>query len=219
MTLNHAQFLLIPSTVILFMTGCATQPNPNPNLVRVPIPNVAQSCAISATPTLETNTGSPPTDRIAVTAQPVDAATLVNLGYESAIAGNREDAVRRYELALKWPDNNWPTHRIQWRYGWAMFQLGDYGCALARFEAASKEDPQAKPWMAQTFAVTWWQLGQRDLATDWYNEAIRNDPSCWREVKSAAQCAQCWRPMEKRALAELLHARRVRLFGSNARAE
>lgn len=158
--------------------------------------------------------------RVLVSADPETATSLVNRGWDKSRDGERDAAVALYELALKRPDSNMPAERIQWSYGWAMFNLQDHTCALAHFDAARQAAPEQARWVPQTFAVTYWQMGERDVALRWYDEAAKNEPGCWIDAKAAARCTRHWQRQERRALGELLTAwKRQRLEQAGQGAE
>lgn len=210
---------LLSLAIFASLAGCAATAYPDLN--RQPMPRIAESCEPhgTVTPLASAGTAEQVVERIQVTADPESAGSLVSRAWDASRAGNREKTIALYDLALQRADNSWPRGRIEWSYGWSMFNLKEHACALAHFEEARIGDPTFVQWVPYTYAVTWWQLGQRDLGIDWYDEAVRTNPACWREIKSAGQCSSRWLAQEKRALAELLFARKARRFAESGRVQ
>lgn len=147
-----------------------------------------------------------------VSADPESATSLVARAWDRSRSEDRDGTMRLLDLALTRPDNNTSTDRIHWSYGWAMFNLKDHRCALAHFEQARQAAPEKISWLPQTFAVTYWQMGEHDIALRWYDEAVKNDPDCWINAKAAAQCTRRWLQQERRALGLLLTAWKQKRF-------
>jgi len=151
-------------------------------------------------------------ERVVVSADPESATSLVARGWDSSRGNDRDTTVALFDLALTRPDSNTPADRIHWSYGWAMFNLHDHRCALAHFEQARQAAPDQVRWLPQTLAVTYWQLGERDAALGWYDEAARNEPGCWIDARAAERCTRRWLRQERRALGELLSEWKRRRF-------
>jgi tetratricopeptide (TPR) repeat protein len=153
-------------------------------------------------------------ERVVVTAEPESAAALTSRAWERSKVGDRETTVALFDLALLRADDNVPTARIQWSYGWAMFNLKEHACALAHFDEARKAAPDDYRWVSYTYAITYWQMGQRDVAIDWYETAAKNEPGCWIDAKAAERCTRHWLRQERRALGELLTAWKYHRLGA-----
>ncbi len=206
--------ILVVSSVLLW--GCAQ--STRPSVPAFPTVRVATACKsvapVARAPAAATNSDALPNAEVLVAAAAPSrtARYFVGEGYLAAQAGNRAEAIRLYDLAVRFPDNDQPIDRVQWSYGWGMFALGDYACALARFEAARQASPDNITWLPQTLAVVYWRLGDQPRALDWYAVAVRNLSSCWADNKSAAYCTRHWRPAEQRALLEVTAAWRAQRF-------
>ncbi len=205
---------LLPILVIAAaVSGCASTSSQKPP--EFPTLNVATVCPAPPRGSAVTNppTEAPFTETLVAAAAPTRTARhFVDLAYLAAQDGNRDEAIRLYELAVRFPDNDRPMDRIQWSYGWGMFALGEYACSVARFEEARKASPDTVTWLPQTLAVAYWRMGERQRAVDWYNVAVGNLASCWANMKSAAYCTRFWRPHEQRALFEVATAWRAERF-------
>lgn len=189
------------------LAGCAV--SGPARMIEPPIAPVSASCVAPAgAHARAANTGAAEqsVERVVITADPEDPGVLVSRGWGKSRDGERAATVALFDLALTRADANTPTDRIHWSYGWAMFNLKDYACALAHFDAARKAAPDQIGWVPHTMAVTYWQLGDRDTAIRWYDHAARNEPGCWIDAKSAGRCSRHWLPQEKRALRELFAA-------------
>ncbi|MEQ1518075.1 MAG: tetratricopeptide repeat protein, partial [Usitatibacteraceae bacterium] len=160
---------LLCVVIVATLAGCAATTYPDLN--RQPLPRIAESCGPRGTVASPVSAGTAEqvVERIQVTADPESAGSLVSRAWDESLAGNRERTMALYDLALQRADNSWPRGRIEWSYGWSMFNLREHACALAHFEEARVSDPTFVQWVPYTYAVTWWQLGQRDLAIDWYD--------------------------------------------------
>ncbi len=153
-------------------------------------------------------------ERVEVTAEPESAAVLTSRAWERSKAGDREATIALFDLALRRPDNNVPAARIEWSYGWAMFNLKEHACALAHFDEARKAAPDDYRWVSYTYAITYSQMGRRDVAIDWYETAAKNEPGCWIDAKAAERCTRHWLRQERRALGELLTAWKHQRLGA-----
>jgi tetratricopeptide (TPR) repeat protein len=205
-------FLLLP---ILLVAACATGPANDLRLPEFPDAQVSTSCKSTAPASpvaIDVKAAPNPEALVAAVAPSRTARYFLGEGYLAAQAGNRGEAIRFFELAVRFPDNDQPIDRVQWSYGWGMFALGDYACALARFEAARQASPDTITWLPQTLAVVYWRLGNQQRALDWYAVAVRNLASCWADPKAAAYCTRHWRPAEQRALLEVTAAWRAQRF-------
>lgn len=151
-------------------------------------------------------------ERVVVLADAERATSLVGRAWDKSRKDDRAGAVALFELALTRPDSNMPVDRIRWSYGWAMFNLNDHACALAHFDLARRAAPEQVRWVPFTFAVTYWQMGARDVALAWYDEAARNEPGCWIDARAAERCTRHWLRPERRALGELLTAWKRKRF-------
>lgn len=197
---------------VLLASCAATIPAPK---IDSPIAPVRVACApaaradLTARPTAEAEQA---VDRVVVTAAPEDAGVLVSRGWYKSRNDERDATIALFDLALTRADANTPVDRIHWSYGWAMFNLKDYSCALAHFDAARQAAPDQVRWLPQTLAVTYWQLGDHDTAIRWYELAARNEPGCWIDARAAERCTRGWLRPERRALGELLTAWKRKRF-------
>lgn len=148
-------------------------------------------------------------DPVTVSAKTDHADELIERAWKKSLEGDRATVMRLYSRALNRTDATWHTERIHWSYGWAMLNLGDYACALAHFERSRSLDASsAAPWLPQTLAVVYWLSGEKDTALAWFDRAANADPGCWADATKAERCTRHWQPKERKALGELLHARR-----------
>lgn len=147
-------------------------------------------------------------ERVTVSARTDHADDLIERAWKKSLEGDRGTVMRLYARALNRTDATWRTERIHWSYGWAMLNLGDYACALAHFERSRSLDPASATWLPHTLAVTYWLEGEREIALEWFDRAVNADLGCWASAKSAERCTQRWQPKERKAMGELLHARR-----------
>lgn len=145
---------------------------------------------------------------VVVSAQSDPADELIERAWRKSLEGDRGTTMRLFARALNRTDATWRTERIHWSYGWAMLNLGDYDCALAHFERARSLDPAGASWLPHTLAVTYWLKGERDTALEWMDRAANADLGCWASAKSAERCTRRWQQKERKAMGELLHARR-----------
>lgn len=206
-----ARFILLSVVALLF--GCAS--SPSARLPEFPKTKVETDClSPSSAVAFESKLSATPNADalIAAVAPSLTARYFVGEGYLAAADGDRREAIRLFDLAVRFPDNDQPIDRVQWSYGWGMFALGDYACALARFEAARQASPDTIAWLPQTFAVVYWRLGERQRAVDWYAVAVQNSAACWVDPRSAAHCTRRWRPYEQRTLLEVTVAWRAQRF-------
>lgn len=203
------------------LAGCASDgANTNARSAQLPAyPKVdlATACSQSAPAPQKPEAARPaagvPTETLVAALAPTRTArVLLDEAHQHALEGRRDEAIRLYNLALRFPDNDRPIDRVQWSYGWGMFALQDYGCALARFEAARAASPDTVSWLPQTFAVVYWRLGDKERALEWYRVAVRNLATCWAAPKSVAYCTRHWRPHEQRAVLEVNAAWRAARF-------
>jgi tetratricopeptide (TPR) repeat protein len=203
---DHLHHLLLFAVVAL-LTGCAntgTSPERMP-----PIASVSTACAVRVVSDVHIATSrvaEQSVERVVVTADPESATSLVARAWDHSRAGDRERTMKLFDLALLRADNNMPVDRIQWSYGWAMFNLNQHRCALAHFEQARLAAPDQIRWLPQTLAVTYWQMGEREVALRWYDEAAKNEPACWISAKAAEACTRHWLRQERQALGHLLTA-------------
>jgi tetratricopeptide (TPR) repeat protein len=204
------------AVVSAILTGCAstTTSSPSPQPPAYPSVNLATACPQSAqVRAASLSTPAPNTETLVAALAPTRTArVLLDEAYTHAMEGNRAEAIRLYDLAVRFPDNDRPIDRVQWSYGWGMFALQDYGCALARFEAARAAAPDNTSWLPQTLAMVYWRLGDKERALDWYGVAARNLATCWVAPKSVAYCTRHWRPHEQRAILEVNAAWRAARF-------
>lgn len=205
--------LFLSSTFVALLDACAI--NGAPAMVEPTIAGVSTACAsrpaISAERPVQA-AAEQSLERVVVSAAPESATSLVDRAWDKSREDDRAVAVALFELALTRPDSNMPVDRIHWSYGWAMFNLNDHACALAHFDLARKVAPERVRWVPSTFAVTYWQMGQRDIALRWYDEAARNEPACWIDARAAERCTRHWLRPERRALGELLTAWKRKRF-------
>ncbi len=146
-------------------------------------------------------------DRIEIVADPESATSLVARGHALSLTTDDTagtDAL--FKLALSRADINTPASRVHWSHGWAMFNQKQYPCALAHFAAAYQANPDDARWAHYTYAVTYWQLNDRLNAIRFYEEAVSQEPSCWRDVASGIRCTGRWRNHQRRAWSELFAA-------------
>lgn len=198
-----------------FLAGCASGPAPEPPAY--PSVTIASSCPHSAPNTVDAARAASSSELqtetlIASTSPSRTARVLLDEAYAHALDGNRAEAIRLYDLAVRFPDNDRPIDRVQWSYGWGMFALNDYACALARFEAAREAAPTNTSWLPHTLAVVYWRMGDKPRALDWYGVAVRNMASCWADPKNVATCTKRWHRHEQRAILEVNAAWRARRF-------
>ncbi len=187
------------------LAACAA-PGPPPR-VMPPIAGVSAACAPRTVPVQSSGKAGEAeqsVERVVVSADPESAASLVARAWERSRNNDRDTTVALFDRALTRRDGSMTVDRIQWSYGWAMFNLRDHRCALAHFEEARQAAPDQVRWLPQTLAVSYWQLGERDVAVRWYDEAAKNEPGCWIDAKAAARCSRHWLQQERRALGELL---------------
>lgn len=189
---------------LAFLGGCAS--STSTRWVGPPIPGVGTACAPRAETKhfAEAGEAEQSMGRVVVTAAPESATSLVSRAWDKSRTNDRAGTVALFDLALTRPDSNQPIDRIQWSYGWAMFNLNEYSCALAHFDQARQSAPTQINWVPYTLAVTYWQMGARDVALRWYDESARNEPRCWIDARAAERCTRHWLRQERRALGELL---------------
>jgi tetratricopeptide (TPR) repeat protein len=219
----RALFSTTAFVTIAFLAGCASNSTGadanarNAQQPAYPTVDLATACPQSAPTVLKRAAAQSPngvhTETLVAALAPTRTArVLLDEAYQHALDGRRDEAIRLYDLALRFPDNDRPIDRVQWSYGWGMFALQDYGCALARFEAARAASPDAVSWLPQTLAVVYWRLGDKERAIGWYGVAARNLATCWAAPKSVAYCTRHWRPHEQRAVLEVNAAWRAARF-------
>lgn len=200
-------FLLLLPLAGAMLAGCATS-GPAP-MIEPPIAPVSVACAppggAGGRP-VQAGAAEQSLERVQVTADPENAGVIMSRGWRKSREGDRDATIALFDLALARADTDTPVDRIHWSYGWAMFNLEDFGCALAHFNEARKAAPDQVRWLPQTMAVTYWRLGDRDTAVRWYDHAARNEPGCWADPKTAGRCTRAWLPPERRALSELFAA-------------
>jgi tetratricopeptide (TPR) repeat protein len=192
---------------LLLLAGCAV-PGAAPMIEPyiAPISAVCPPRAGGQVVTARGDTAEQAVDRVDVTADPDNAGVLMSRGWLKSRDGERDATIMLFDLALSRADTDTPVERIQWSYGWAMFNLHEHACALAHFDEARKAAPDQVRWVPYTLAVTYWQLGERDTAIRWYDHAARNEPGCWMDARAAGACSRYWLPQERRALRELFAA-------------
>ncbi len=202
--------LVVLATLLAGCAGTGTAP-----LVAPPMEAVSTACASRAAPDTVSARAAEveqSLERIVVSADPESATSLMARAWDRSRSDDRDGAMKLFDLALTRPDSNTPTDRIHWSYGWAMFNLNDHRCALAHFEQARQAAPEKISWLPQTLAVTYWQMGEHDVALRWYDEAAKNEPGCWIDAKAAERCARHWLRQERHALGLLLTAWKQRRF-------
>lgn len=191
----------------MWLAGCAaTSTAPKLDYPNNPVAVACASAARGNLPARPAGDAEQALDRVVVTAAPEDAGVLLSRGWIKSREGERDATVALFDLAMTRADADTPIDRIHWSYGWAMFNLKDYACALAHFDEARKAAPDQVRWLPQTFAVTYWQMGDHDAAVRWYEVAARNEPGCWIDARAAERCSRRWLRPERRALGELLTA-------------
>lgn len=205
MKLHLLLLMLLAATLLI---GCGS--TRTAGFVEPPIEPVSSACVsprVSRAATANTVTDAEQSvERIVVSADPESASSLASRAWDRSRADDRNETVRLLELALTRADNNMPVDRIHWTYGWAMFNLNEHRCALAHFEQARRLAPDQISWVPHTFAVTYWQMGEPDLAINWYDVAAKNTPGCWIDAKAAARCTRRWLRQEQRAMGLLITA-------------
>ncbi len=173
------------------------------------IASIEQACQTTAPARVAaaiTSTDVQKVDRIEVVADPESAASLVARGYALSLTGDVAGTNALLNLALKRADTATPASRVRWSHGWAMFNLRQHQCALAHFAAAYQANPDDARWAHYTYAVTYWQAGDRARAVQFYEEAVAQEPECWRAIRTSIRCTSRWRNQEKRAWGELFAA-------------
>jgi tetratricopeptide (TPR) repeat protein len=216
------------SALSMLLSGCnALEPAFNDatakNLPRVDyvagIASIEQACqhmAPSQTASAISGSDIQKVDRIEVVADPESAASLVARGFALSLTGDIAGTNTLFNLALRRADTATPANRVRWSHGWAMFNLRRHECALAHFTAAYQANPDDARWAHYTYAVTYWQMGNKERAVQFYAEAVAQEPECWRDIKTSIRCTGRWRNQEKRAWGELFAAwRRHRVAKSN----
>jgi tetratricopeptide (TPR) repeat protein len=210
---NWLAGIAVATATAALVGGCAN--TESPVKPAYPTYRVATACPTpsGSVPAKSVTTDAPFTESLVASATPTRTARdLVGPAYLAAQYGRRDEAIRMFELAVRFPDSDQPIDRVQWSYGWGMFALGEYACAVARFEEARRASPDTVSWLPQTLAIAYWRLGEREVAVDWYNVAVGNLASCWANLKSAAYCTRSWKPHEQKALFEVATAWRAQRF-------
>ncbi|MBL8519345.1 MAG: hypothetical protein JNK75_01620 [Betaproteobacteria bacterium] len=210
-TLRPWRLLLLSSALLL--QACVTAPDER---IALPdLPPLTPACVQFEAPQAASAAqgAAQPLERVTVRAPTDPADALIERAWQKSLEGDRATVMRLYARALNRTDATWRTERIHWSYGWSMFNLGDPGCALAHFGRARDLDAAAaESWLPQTLAVTYWQMGAHDTAQHWFDSAARANPGCWSDARKAEGCTRHWQPKERKALGELLHARRAWKF-------
>ena len=173
------------------------------------IATIEQACQTTAPAPVApavTSTDVQKVDRIEVVADPESAASLVARGFALSLTGDVAGTNALLNLALLRADTATPANRVRWSHGWAMFNLRQHECALAHFAAAYQANPDDARWAHYTYAVTYWQAGDRARAVQFYEEAVAQEPECWRAINTSIRCTSRWRNQEKRAWGELFAA-------------
>lgn len=170
------------------------------------IEQACQSAAPAQHATALTGTDIQKVDRIEVVANSENAASFLARGFALLLNGDIAGTNALLNLALKRVDTATSANRVRWSHGWAMFNLRQHQCVLAHFAAAYQANPDDARWAHYTDAVTYWQTGDRARAVQFYEEAVAQEPECWRAINTSIRCTSRWRNQEKRAWGELFAA-------------
>ncbi|MBL8522178.1 MAG: hypothetical protein JNN20_00675 [Betaproteobacteria bacterium] len=195
-------FSVVAALSLVFVAGCATTERNMP-----PIPTALAACTLPPLvfrAPVEIAPAEQSVEKVVVRAELDSASSIVERAWDKSLAGDREGTIALFNLAASHPRSNLTVDRILWSYGWAMFNLRDYPCALSRFEEARQAAPNQDSWVPQTLAITYWQMGQHDIAATWYDVAAKGAPACWSSAKAAESCTRHWLKSERRALGELV---------------
>lgn len=141
----------------------------------------------------------------AVSRHPHNERLRLGRGSAYALMGRRAAAERDFRVAIK----DHPGHaHDHWSYGWALFNLGEDGCALAQWRRAAALAGGHPYWLPYAAAESYWRLGRQRLALQWFAAAVRSQPSRWGSEASirASTYGRNWSDAQRSMLIDMLHA-------------
>jgi tetratricopeptide (TPR) repeat protein len=143
---------------------------------------------------------------------PENARLRLGRGSALAVMHRRQAAMADFAAVLR--DHPFNAH-ARWSFGWAQFNLGDDACALRQWQRAAKMDGGHPAWLPYAVAESYWRMGRHNLALQWFDAAVRAQPSRWSSEASirAATYGYNWSDAQRTMLIQMLHAWKQRTGG------
>jgi len=135
--------------------------------------------------------------------KPDDPNLLADRGFAYAMLGYRRPALADFEKALALDPNNLCIH---WSYGWALFNLSDYGKALSEWNHVIGHTPRRPWWVGHTLAICYWQLGDRAEAVKYYDEAVQRNPGRFSTKRGLMGYTDFWTEKERAVIGAVFDA-------------
>ena len=174
--------ILLPiATAALLITGCASHPDHKS----------ASSAAVFSTPKLELLDSQ-------INANPKDPQAYSNRGYVLALLGQKDAARADLRKVIELKDNGPMRNRV----GWAYFNNGDFGEAIAQFEKASAMSENRARYDYYSLVLGYWGVKDFKKAMENYQLAVEREPK-FGEYKTLQERIAEWTPLEKQAMEEI----------------
>lgn len=137
---------------------------------------------------------------------PEHVPARVQHGFHLVARGMNNRAEQEFEYAIRISDPDSLNQRhAHWGYGWGLFRMGEYRRAIAQWMEAERLHGGKPAWAPWTYAIGLWMAGDRELALQFWNAAVRSDPDRWGASRGLEREIRDWFPNQRLA-AEALHA-------------
>lgn len=124
---------------------------------------------------------------------PRNVTALAQRAYIHYATGYLEHGERDYTRALELSaDDPMLQRRVLWSWGWSLWIAEQPQAALRQWQLAEKQHGGHPFWVPYTYALVYWQLGQKELALAYYAAAVRSDAR-WGNAAGFAEKTGHWR--------------------------
>lgn len=137
---------------------------------------------------------------------PRDVAALTQRGYIRRMSGHEEGASRDFERAMALTVRDAVgRRRLLWTMGWSEFNRDNFAEAIELWKVSAALHGGRPFWLAYTMAVATWGLGERDVAVDWFDAAVRSN-SEWGDLNALRARTRHWNDREREMAEAALQA-------------
>ena len=137
---------------------------------------------------------------------PRNVNALAQRAYIHYATGYLEHGERDYARALEFAaDDPALQRRVLWSWAWSLWIAEQPQAALQRWQQAERQHGGHPFWVPYTYALAYWQLGQKELALAYYAAAVRSDAR-WGSAAGFAEKTDHWRESEQAIGRELFAA-------------
>lgn len=137
---------------------------------------------------------------------PRDAAALAQRAYSNYAGGYVEQGERDYARAVEVSAQQPQVQRqVLWSWGWSSFNAGQPARALEQWQRSEILSGVRPFWVPYTYALAYWQLGNKELAIAYYAAAVRSDPA-WGTEQGFGIKTDHWRQLEREIGQQVLSA-------------